>query len=49
MEFALASNDVDSEGLRTVVAVAIVARLREGERDFERLKELALEAIARIY
>ena len=27
----------------------IVARLRESERDFERLKELALEAIARIY
>ena len=49
VEFALASNEVNSEGLRTVVAVAIVARLRECERDFERLKELALEAIARIY
>jgi hypothetical protein len=49
VEFALARNDLDSAGLRTLMAVAVAAGLREGEHDLERLKELALEAIARIY
>jgi hypothetical protein len=49
VEFALASNDVDSECLRTIMAVSIMAGLRNGEHDLERLKELALEAIAKVY
>jgi hypothetical protein len=49
VEFALARNDLDSEGLRALMAVAVVAGLHKGEHDLERLKELALEAVARVY
>jgi hypothetical protein len=40
---------VDPPGLRTVMEVRIIAAVRDGERDFERLKQLALEPVARSY
>ena len=43
------SKVVDPPGLRTVMEVRIIAAVRAGERDPERLKELALEAIAKAY
>jgi hypothetical protein len=49
VEFALARNDLDSAGLRALMAIAVAAGLRDGEHDLERLKELALDAIARVY
>ena len=49
VELALASNTFDATGLRTVMAVRIMAAVRDGEHDPERLKELALDAIAKVY
>ncbi len=49
VEFALASNTFDSTGVRTLMSVRIMAAVRDGERDPQRLKELALEAIANAY
>ena len=46
---ALASNDDNPTALRTLMAVRIMAAVRDGERDLERLKELALDAIAKGY
>ena len=46
---ALASNDDNPTALRKLMAVRIMAAVRDGERDPERLKELALEAIATPY
>ena len=47
--FALANKDADLTALRTMMAARIMAAVREGERDPERLTELALEAIAKAY
>ena len=49
VELMLASDAVDPKGLRTVMAVRIMAAVRDGEHDPERLKELALDAIAKVY
>jgi hypothetical protein len=43
------SKVVDPPGLRTVMEVRIMAAVRDGERDPERLKELALEPVAQSY
>ena len=45
----LASNTIDPTGLRTVMSVRIIVAVRDGERDPERLKEVALDAIAQVY
>ena len=45
--FALASKDDNPTALRKLMAVRIMAAVRDGERDPERLKEMALETIAR--
>ena len=49
VEFALARTDLDSTRLRTLMALAIAAAIREGERDLDRLKEIGLETIAAAY
>ena len=49
IELILASNTVDSEGLHTVMALRIMAAVRDGEHDPDRLKERALDAIAEVY
>jgi hypothetical protein len=48
-EYALASNNFDPAALRRLMALRIMAAVRDGERDPERLKELALDAIAKAY
>ena len=45
--FALAKKDANPIALRTMMAVWIMAAVRDGESDPERLKELAIEAIAK--
>ena len=45
--FALASKDDNPTALRTLMAVRIMAAVRDGEHNPERLKDLALEAIAK--
>ena len=47
VEFALAKTDANPSALRTLMAVRIMTAVRDGERDPERLKELALEAVAK--
>jgi len=47
--FALVNKDADLTELRTMMAVRIMAAVRDGERDPERLTELALEAVAKAY
>jgi hypothetical protein len=47
--FALANKDADLTAFRSMMAVRIVAAVRDGERDPERLTELALEAVAKAY
>jgi hypothetical protein len=47
--FTLAMRDVDPTAIRTLMAVRILEAVRGGERDPDRLKELALEAIANVY
>jgi hypothetical protein len=47
--FALARGDSDPNAIRSLMAIRIMAAVRDGERDPERLKELALEAIAKAY
>ena len=49
VELVLASSTVDPRGLKTVMALRIMAAVRDGEHDPERLKELALDAIAQVY
>jgi hypothetical protein len=49
VEFALARTDLDSTRLRTLMALAIAAAIREGEGDLDRLKEIGLETIAAAY
>ena len=44
--FSLAMRDVDPTAVRTMMSVRIMAAVRNGERDPERLKELALQAVA---
>ena len=44
--FALVNEDVTSTALRQIMALRIMAAVRDGERDPERLKELALETVA---
>lgn len=46
-EYALASNTFDRTGLRTLMALTIMTAVRDGVHDPERLKELALIAIAK--
>jgi hypothetical protein len=48
-EYALASNNLDPIGLRRLMAITIMTAVRDGERDPEGLKEMALEAIAKLY
>jgi hypothetical protein len=48
-EYALANNTFDPTGLRRMMAVRIMVAVRDGEHDPERLKELALDAIAKAY
>ena len=45
--FALVNEDVTPTALRQIMALRIMAAVRDGERDPQRLKELALAAIAR--
>ncbi len=45
VEFALD----DRKGLRTIMALRIIAAVRDGERDPEHLKELALDAAVKAY
>ena len=45
--FALASKDDNPTALRTLIAVRIMAAVRDGEHNPEGLEYLALEAIAR--
>ena len=47
--FALARKGTDPTAVRTLMSVRIMAAVRYGERDPERLKELALEAVAKSY
>ena len=47
--FALVNKDADLTELRTMMAVRIMAAVRDGERNPERLTELALEAVAKAY
>ena len=47
VEDALASNAFDPTGLRRLMALRIMAAVRDGEHDPERLNELALDAIAK--
>jgi hypothetical protein len=47
--FALASNTFDPTGFRRLMALRIMAAVRDGEHDPECLKELALDAIAKAY
>jgi hypothetical protein len=49
VELAGVGKVIDPTGLRTVMAVRIMAAVRDGEQEPERLKELALEAIAKAY
>jgi hypothetical protein len=49
VEYALASNTFDPTGLRRLMALKIMAAVRDGEHDPDRLKELALEAVAMSY
>ena len=44
--FALVNEDVTPTALRQIMALRIMAAVRDGERDPERLKELALETVA---
>jgi hypothetical protein len=45
---ALANKDAKPTALRTLMALRIMTAGRDGERDPERLKELALEAVGRL-
>ena len=45
--FALADKDANPTALRTLMAVRIMAAVHHGEHDPERLKAVALDAIAR--
>ena len=47
--FALASKHDNATALHKLMAVRIMAAVRDGERDPERLKEIALDAIAKAY
>jgi len=47
--FALAMRDVEPTAIRTLMSVRIMAAVRDGERDPDELKELALEAVAKAY
>ena len=47
VEYALAGSQIDRTGLRTIMSVRIMAAVRDGERDPERLTELALEAVVK--
>jgi hypothetical protein len=49
VEVMLATNTVDPTGVRSVMSVRIMVAVREGEREPERLKEMALDAVARVY
>ncbi len=48
-EYVWASNDFDPDGARRLMALRIMAAVRGGERDSERLKELAIEAVSETY
>ena len=47
--FALAMRNVEPTAIRTLMSVRIMAAVRDGERDPDELKELALEAVAKAY
>ena len=49
VEYALAGGKIDPTGLRTIMSVRIMAAVRDGELDPERLKELAIEVTAKGY
>jgi hypothetical protein len=48
-EYALASESFDPTEVRALMASTIMAAVRDGEHDPERLKELALDAVAKAY
>ena len=43
------SNALDLTGLRTLMEARIMAAVRDGEQDLDRLKELALKGVADAY
>jgi hypothetical protein len=47
--FALAREDFDPTAMRTLMAIRIMAAVRDGERDPGRLKEMAVAAIRDAY
>ena len=47
--FALARKDTDPTAVRTLMSIRIITAVRDGERDPERLTELALDAVAGAY
>ena len=47
--FALGNKYADLTALRTMMSARIMVAVRDGERDPERLTELALEAVAKAY
>ena len=47
--FALARDNLDAATLHALMAMAVVTGLREGEHNLDRLKERALDAIAKVY
>jgi hypothetical protein len=47
--FALARKVTHPTAIRILMSVRIMAAVRDGERDPERLTELALEAVAKAY
>jgi len=47
--FALARKGTDPTAVRTLMSARIMAAVRDGERDPDRLTELALGAVAKAY
>lgn len=47
--FALVRSDTDPTAVRALMFVRLMTAVRDGERDPERLRELALEAVAKAY
>jgi hypothetical protein len=45
--FALARKDANPNAVRILMSVRIMAAVRDGERDPERITELALEAVVK--
>jgi hypothetical protein len=48
-EYALASESFDPTEVRRLMSIRIMAAVRDGEHDPALLKELALDAVAKVY